>query len=405
MGCRTLSYYENPTIKGLKETKFSHLWVHEKSDHEEKKGVNYSTYGMLMPGRHGEAGSGYRYGFQGQEKDDEIKGEGNSINYKYRMHDPRLGRFFAVDPLSASYPHNSPYAFSENVVIHAVELEGLEKIEVFSDKVDMNGNKKGSDSYDSNNQLYLFTADLENDDNSTIEMSDADFYKKYQINVKGDKTNDNTISSGFSAGVKKPFAKVIEVNDFTSSAILSQGAVVLSRNDFDNYASRGSNTFGFWITPMDFLEFGHGGLYDFKDGKRLFSIVGNSAYSTDYLGNVVLGAAAGIRDKRMSHLRPIGTSFLLYTAEWYANYTYGGSDDPIDEYAIILGYNRGISSSMGILDRGHNIQIGNFYKTSFNVSTSWFTYDRHFNFHYNVYNKNENSYTPTQNKVKCLSVT
>lgn len=68
----------------------------------------------------------YRYGFQGQEKDDEIKEEGNSVNYKYRMHDPRLGRFFAVDPLAPEYPHNSPYAFSENRVLDAIELEGLE---------------------------------------------------------------------------------------------------------------------------------------------------------------------------------------------------------------------------------------------------------------------------------------
>ena len=43
------------------------------------------------------------------------------------MHDTRLGRFFAVDPLSPKYPHNSPYAFSENRLIDAIELEGLEK--------------------------------------------------------------------------------------------------------------------------------------------------------------------------------------------------------------------------------------------------------------------------------------
>ncbi|MCJ8292757.1 MAG: hypothetical protein HRT58_22415 [Crocinitomicaceae bacterium] len=42
------------------------------------------------------------------------------------MHDPRIGRFFTTDPLAAKYPHNSPYAFSENRVIDAVELEGLE---------------------------------------------------------------------------------------------------------------------------------------------------------------------------------------------------------------------------------------------------------------------------------------
>lgn len=87
--------------------------------------ADYYPYGMQMPGRY-QSSDIYRYGFQGQEKDDEVKGEGNSVNYKYRMHDPRIGRFFAVDPLASKYPHNSPYAFSENKVIHMVELEGLE---------------------------------------------------------------------------------------------------------------------------------------------------------------------------------------------------------------------------------------------------------------------------------------
>ncbi len=87
---------------------------------------NYYAFGMLQPNRHKDSKS-YRYGFQGQETDDEIKGEGNSVNYKYRMHDPRLGRFFAVDPLFKQYAYNSPYSFSENRVIDATELEGLEK--------------------------------------------------------------------------------------------------------------------------------------------------------------------------------------------------------------------------------------------------------------------------------------
>jgi len=41
---------------------------------------------------------GYRYGFQNQEKDDEIKGSGNSINFKYRMHDPRLDASYILTP-------------------------------------------------------------------------------------------------------------------------------------------------------------------------------------------------------------------------------------------------------------------------------------------------------------------
>ncbi len=90
--------------------------------------TDYFPFGMIMPGKNG--GSEYRFGFQGQEEDDEIKGDGNSVNYKYRMHDPRIGRFFAVDPLAARYPHNSPYSFSENQVIHCREFEGLEKWEL-----------------------------------------------------------------------------------------------------------------------------------------------------------------------------------------------------------------------------------------------------------------------------------
>jgi RHS repeat-associated protein len=80
---------------------------------------------MLVPNRH-DSLEDYRYGFQGQEMDNEIKGEGNSLNFTFRMYDPRLGKFLSLDPLSPQYPHNSPYAFAENRVIDGIELEGLE---------------------------------------------------------------------------------------------------------------------------------------------------------------------------------------------------------------------------------------------------------------------------------------
>jgi RHS repeat-associated protein len=52
-------------------------------------------------------------------------GSEGMINYKYRVHDPRLDRFLSIDPLAPQCPHNSQYAFSENRVIDGVELEGL----------------------------------------------------------------------------------------------------------------------------------------------------------------------------------------------------------------------------------------------------------------------------------------
>lgn len=86
---------------------------------------DYFPFGMTMPGRSFvDPENSYRYGFQNQETVKELWN--GAISYKYRIEDPRLGRFFSVDPLAPKYPHNSPYAFSENRVIDGVELEGLE---------------------------------------------------------------------------------------------------------------------------------------------------------------------------------------------------------------------------------------------------------------------------------------
>jgi RHS repeat-associated protein len=78
----------------------------------------------------------YRFGFNGMEKDDEVKGDGNSINYKFRVHDPRLGRFLSYDPLTSSFPWNSSYAFCENRVIDGIELEGLERVDYNEQRAD-----------------------------------------------------------------------------------------------------------------------------------------------------------------------------------------------------------------------------------------------------------------------------
>jgi RHS repeat-associated protein len=80
--------------------------------------LDYSPFGVLLPERTVE-GAFYRNGFQGQERDDEVKGDGNSVNYSYRMHDPRLGRFFAVDPLAAKALDWTPYRFCfDNPIIN-----------------------------------------------------------------------------------------------------------------------------------------------------------------------------------------------------------------------------------------------------------------------------------------------
>ena len=55
---------------------------------------DYYPFGMLMPGRKYEVGNGYRYGFNGKENDNEVKGEGEQQDYGMRIYDPRVGKIF-----------------------------------------------------------------------------------------------------------------------------------------------------------------------------------------------------------------------------------------------------------------------------------------------------------------------
>lgn len=70
--------------------------------------------------------------FQNQELNDDLGVD--MYEFKYRMDDPQIGRFWQIDPLADKYVHNSTYAFSENKVIAHVELEGLESMWVIDSK-------------------------------------------------------------------------------------------------------------------------------------------------------------------------------------------------------------------------------------------------------------------------------
>jgi hypothetical protein len=88
--------------------------------------ADYSPFNVELDGRTIK-NDFYRRSVQGQEHHDEILGEGNYINYKYRGYDPRIGRLdWSIDPLSAKFPFYTSYQFSGNKVINSIEFEGLE---------------------------------------------------------------------------------------------------------------------------------------------------------------------------------------------------------------------------------------------------------------------------------------
>jgi RHS repeat-associated protein len=87
---------------------------------------------MTMPGRKYQSGNGsYRYGFNGKENDNDVKGTANQQDYGMRIYDPRVGRFLSSDPLTQKYPQLTAYQFASNNPIAGVDMDGLEFISSF----------------------------------------------------------------------------------------------------------------------------------------------------------------------------------------------------------------------------------------------------------------------------------
>ncbi len=86
-------------------------------------GNDYITGGMLLVGRTWEASGTdkYKFGFNGQLKDDEIYGAGNSYSAEFWQYDPRLMRRWNQDPVVIH--SQSPYsAFGNNPIFYIDEF-------------------------------------------------------------------------------------------------------------------------------------------------------------------------------------------------------------------------------------------------------------------------------------------
>ena len=90
--------------------------------------ADYYPFGMVLPKRSWSAGGRYRFGFNGKEQDDAWNGDGNMLNYGFRIDDPRLGRFLSVDPLAAEYAMLTPYQYASNSPIWMLDIDGLEGV-------------------------------------------------------------------------------------------------------------------------------------------------------------------------------------------------------------------------------------------------------------------------------------
>lgn len=219
--------------------------------------------------------------------DNEVKGEGNSLNYTFRMHDPRVGRFFARDLLDWKYPWNSPYAFSENRLIDGVDLEGLE----FEGVV----NKFG---------IWIMESKMSIENSKTIVdqgMNQINGYINYSGLIKEeDKEMANDILA--TVGV----LDLVVGNTFKATAIVVPVATVTTAGVV--YAAPAISVIISEASAVNLKNsLGHAGF----DALKQIIANGGDASKVDYLNSLVEGATHGKGGIVKTALK----SFLDYTVE------------------------------------------------------------------------------------------
>ena len=124
MGCPKITYYQEG--EGLEKSTVHFLGGLEEKKFASKFCDSYLPFGLTF--NHPDVSEDNKYLFQGQELQNEL--DLGWYSFKWRNHDPAIGRFFNVDPIAEDYYYNSPYVFSENKVVAHIELEGLEAFSI-----------------------------------------------------------------------------------------------------------------------------------------------------------------------------------------------------------------------------------------------------------------------------------
>lgn len=190
----------------------------------------------------------YRYGFNGHEKLDEVKGvTGSVVDMGDRWLDTRLGRTAKPDKQAKKYPDISPYAFAgnnpiylidpdgEEVTIHGADAEAtraaLQKVTSIKLSIDANGKLAGElpQTPSTFSKLDIALLNAIKDENVSVNLTTT------QKEVETSRSNSN-LQIG------------IEVGAFDGNKKLPSGKVVTSQflniSQAQNEEDQGGNTVG-----------------------------------------------------------------------------------------------------------------------------------------------------------------
>ena len=84
---------------------------------------HYYSFGSSLKTRSYSAGNGFRFGFNGKEKQGEF--DNDDYDFGARFYDGRLGRWFSVDPLMLNFPSVASFVFCINSPLSLIDFDGL----------------------------------------------------------------------------------------------------------------------------------------------------------------------------------------------------------------------------------------------------------------------------------------
>ena len=226
---------------------------------------DYYSFGMAMPGRkYTKPSSGYRYGFNGKENDNEVKGEGNQQDYGMRIYDPRLGKFLSVDPIAKDYPELTPFQFASNKPINSIDLDGLESKEVYQ-IFDPGGNEIYRREYKVDNPYKLGKGTLYN------------IYTQHDVNIR--QVNPSTVE--FQRVTIQSTAYVPKEKTWGEKL----DGILSSVSEFFSPGSGSYQEFGFVLT-------GNG----ITSNSQMFDLVSSSKYKEHLDMKLFIGVMSNLRE-------------------------------------------------------------------------------------------------------------
>ena len=173
---------------------------------------DYYAFGMLMPGRNGGA---YRFGFNGMERDDELKGDGNSLDFGARVYDSRLGRWLAVDRYKKEKPNVTPYSYVQNTPLFLNDPDGNDGEAVIIRNKDGNGGTIVIIA-----TYYIIEGKVENSGFSKPKIHEIenlnDILNKQSLKVPRDVTFNGENLNGYNIKFDLNFVKVTSIEEANS---------------------------------------------------------------------------------------------------------------------------------------------------------------------------------------------